>query len=73
MQATLALLAGEGKQADPAKLAMLRSIYRIGERLRPCPGCPDCDPVEYSRKRYDDGCTDYCSGSGVLPAKGVKL
>lgn len=41
-EAVFALLAG--KPADPAKLGLLRSIYRIGERLRPCQGCSMCQP-----------------------------
>lgn len=41
-EAAFALLKTDGKKPDPAKLALLRSIYRIGERLRPCPGCENC-------------------------------
>ena len=37
----------------------LRAKYRIGERLRPCPGCMECDP---------SGFASICDGSGVLPA-----
>ena len=38
----------------------VRSKYRIGERLRPCPGCMECDP---------SGFASICDGSGVLPAR----
>ena len=37
-----------------------RSRLHIGERLRPCPGCMDCDP---------QGFPSLCDGSGVLPAR----
>ena len=37
-----------------------RAKYRIGERLRPCPGCMECDP---------SGFASICDGSGVLPAR----
>ena len=42
-----------------------RAKYRIGQRLRPCPGCPACTT---SRCQWGvgPGCMD---GSGVLPAK----
>ena len=36
---------------------------RIGERLRPCPGCMECDP---------SGFASICDGSGVLPARKQK-
>ncbi len=44
---------------------MLYGDYRIGQRLRPCPGCPACTT---SRCQWGvgPGCMD---GSGVLPAK----
>ncbi len=45
-QAAQALLARFGQEADPKKLALLRSIYRIGERLRPCLGCCACKSVK---------------------------
>ena len=39
--AVLVLL--KGQPADPVKFTLLRRLlYRIGERLRPCPGCPQC-------------------------------
>lgn len=59
-EAALSLLAGFGKQADPIKLAMLRPLYRIGERLRPCngaAGCFRCRPVE-------DGTCSFCHCEG---------
>ena len=40
-----------------------RKRLRIGERLRPCPGCEEC-------RGYDDGIgVIHCDGSGVLPAR----
>ena len=42
---------------------MLYEEYRIGERLRQCPGCMECDPK---------GFASMCDGSGVLPAKSTK-
>ena len=35
----------------------LRSKYHIGERLRPCPGCMECDPK---------GFASMCDGSGAI-------
>jgi len=54
-----------------------RSRYRIGERLRPCPGCWECDPmiqqgsVEGIAFRHRTGCshdnqTGSCCGAEVL-------
>lgn len=41
----------------------VRAKYRIGERLRPCPGCEEC-------RGYDDGIgVVHCDGSGVMPAR----
>lgn len=40
-----------------------RSKYRIGEGLRPCPGCMECDPK---------GFASMCDGSGVLLARKQK-
>lgn len=31
-------------EAQSGLLAKVRERYRIGERLRPCPGCPICQP-----------------------------
>ena len=46
--------------------ALVRAKYRIGERLRPCPGCEEC-------RGYDDGIgVTHCDGSGVLPARKAK-
>ena len=49
---------GDAASRDP-EYAALRAKYRIGERLRPCPGCMECDP---------SGFASICDGSGVLPA-----
>lgn len=32
----------KGQPADAANLKLLRGLYRIGERIRPCWGCPKC-------------------------------
>jgi hypothetical protein len=37
-----------------------RSLFRIGERLRPCPGCFQCSATEKL--------VDLCEGDGVVPA-----
>ena len=50
---------GDAASRDP-EYAALRAKYRIGERLRPCPGCMECDP---------SGFASICDGSGVLPAR----
>lgn len=42
----------------------LRAKYRIGERLRPCPGCCSCGPCFGPKP-----CRRVCDGSGVLPRK----
>lgn len=42
-----------------------RALMRIGQRLRPCPGCCGCNPGP------NCPCSDAtycCNGSGVLPA-----
>jgi len=57
---------------------MLYGDYRIGQRLRPCPGCSLCKGVGcyacYPKFDQDcDACVNgmsfLCDGSGVLPAK----
>jgi len=58
---------------------MLYGDYRIGQRLRPCPGCSLCKGVVgcyacYPKFDQDcDACVNgmscLCDGSGVLPAK----
>lgn len=42
----------------------IRAKYRIGQRLRPCPGCCECQGCYGSKK-----CSVLCDGSGVLPAR----
>ena len=39
----------------------VRLRYRIGQRLRPCPGCAECAYIHI------------CDGSGVLPARAKKV
>lgn len=58
-----AILAQDGEEIGSWDDA--RAKYRIGQRLRPCPGCPACTT---SRCQWGvgPGCMD---GSGVLPAK----
>ena len=50
--------------------------YRIGERLRPCPGCHTCMPgvkgwhIDKVRGRFKMPTIAWsCDGSGVLPAR----
>lgn len=44
-----------------------RDDPRLGQRLRPCPGCEEC-------RGYDDGIgVVHCDGSGVLPARERKV
>lgn len=65
-------------QARGLKPYMLHEEYRIGQRLRPCPGCSLCKGVGcyacYPKFDQDcDACVNgmncLCDGSGVLPAK----
>ena len=51
-----------------------RTSIRIGETLRPCPGCCACSPCNVSRIHLVRLCTSayprtICDGSGVLPAR----
>lgn len=68
---------------ERAECAKIRETYRIGQRLRPCPGCRKCgyEPTVKMWKLSRDalwmsgrlGVRDIrniCDGSGVLPAKG---
>ena len=54
--------------------------YRIGERLRPCPGCHTCMPgvkgwhIDKVRGRFKMPTIAWsCDGSGVLPARDKKV
>lgn len=67
-KAALSLLDGFGRQADPRKLALLRSIYRIGERLRLCPGCCACKSV---RPRLRDLKRQYPVSARDMVARGT--
>ena len=49
-----------GQYDAPGAARYIGGPYRIGERLRPCPGCMECDP---------SGFASICDGSGVLPAR----
>lgn len=48
---------------DPDKVEPeARKVYRVGERLRPCPGCSRCNLAINDVMRWP------CDGTGVLPA-----
>ena len=58
----------------------LRLRYRIGQRLRPCPGCHTCMPgvkgwhIDKVRGRFKMPTVAWsCDGSGVLPARAKKV
>lgn len=66
--------------------AQQRLRYRIGERLRPCPGCLECEPKDCDGCGFSLGsgedcevCDAHavdryvmgCDGSGLLPAKRI--
>ena len=51
---------------ERAECAKIRETYRIGQRLRPCPGCSTCIGPNYP-------CHMRCDGSGVLPARAKKV
>ncbi len=65
---------------DRAEYAMVRACYRIGERLRPCPGCQNCascigcEGDEQFEGNVCESCgrtilfVPPCDGSGVFPA-----
>lgn len=71
-----------------AEYARKRARYRIGELLRPCPGCLKCwpwttrledgrvgalaPPADMRRKFPRVTLDDLCNGSGVLPARRAK-
>lgn len=54
-------------QARGLKPYMLHEEYRIGQRLRPCPGCCSCGPCFGPKP-----CRRVCDGSGVLPERKSK-
>ena len=63
-------------QWDLEQYAQVRAKYRIGERLRPCPGCHTCMPgvkgwhIDKVRGRFKMPTIAWsCDGSGVLPAR----
>ena len=58
----------------------VRLGYRIGQRLRPCPGCHTCMPgvkgwhIDKVRGRFKVPTIAWsCDGSGVLPARAKKV
>ena len=55
-------------------------MYRIGQRLRPCPGCHTCMPgakgwhIDKVRGRFKMPTIAWsCDGSGILPARAKKV
>lgn len=53
----------------------LRRRYRLGERLRPCPGCTAClvcVACENNNCRRKHLPVQYCAGDGVLLAWGTR-
>ncbi len=57
-----------------------RAKYRIGQRLRPCPGCHTCMPgvkgwhIDKVRGRFKVPTIAWsCDGSGILPARAKKV
>ena len=71
---------GDAASRDP-EYAALRAKYRIGERLRPCPGClrcrscSGCEVLDFEGERCarcGKECPSeptQCDGSGVLPSR----
>ena len=51
----------------------LLSKYRIGQRLRPCPGCAECAYITFIGGRPVRNNKHICDGSGVLPARAKKV
>ena len=65
---------------ERAECAKIRETYRIGQRLRPCPGCHTCMPgvkgwhIDKVRGRFKMPTVAWsCDGSGVLPARAKKV
>ena len=58
---------GDAASRDP-EYAALRAKYRIGERLRPCPGCFDCAVECWVCHEPHDPPDELCGGSGVIRA-----
>lgn len=63
-----------------AEYLFQRTKYRIGQRLRPCPGCHGCRPgekgwhIDKVRGRFTPSAVAWCcDGSGVIPAKARKV
>ena len=47
--------------------------YRLGQRLRPCPGCAECVYITFVGGRPVRNNEHICDGSGVLPARAKKV
>jgi len=69
-----------------AEYLFQRTKYRIGQRLRPCPGCRKCgyeptvtlwklsrDAMWMSGSLVVRDIRNICDGSGVIPAKARKV
>mgnify|MGYP000882079731 CR=1 FL=1 len=50
------------------RVSDVRAKYRIGERLRPCPGCFDCAVECWVCHEPHDPPDELCGGSGVIRA-----
>ena len=69
-----------GQYDAPGAAKAIGAKLRIGERLRPCPGCFHCQPgvkgwhIDRSRSgRFNmPALALHCDGSGVLPARKQK-
>jgi len=78
MRDPLKVLCGHFDAHDNAE--QYRKPYRIGQRLRPCPGCHTCMPgvkgwhIDRVRGRFKMPTIAWsCDGSGVLPARAKKV
>jgi len=82
------VVAANGSASDVNRLLRPRyEFWRIGQRLRPCPGCKDCGTGKSGRTwrlRLGDQLwisgslkvkdpAHICDGSGVIPAKARKV
>ncbi len=57
---------------DPDWFEALWNGFRLGERLRPCPGCRCCDDRVNTDLTLAVLCTWDCAGQGVVPARKAK-
>ena len=52
---------------------LARKPYRIGQRLRLCPGCAECAYITWIGGGPVRNADHICDGSGVLPATKAKV